>query len=214
MTNSPDVTAGQEPVKALMSSPSSVTVMLMDWSNGDQSAVNRLQPLVHKELRRLAASHLRRERANHTLQPTALVHEAYLRLVHQDQVQWQGRAQFFGLCAKLMRQILVDYARRHKAAKYGGGARPVALNEALVYAPERSDELLALDEAMARLAQVDARKSQVVELRFFAGMTAEESAEVLGVSPNTVLRDWDFARAWLRRDLSTTREKARAGGQG
>ncbi len=185
--------------------------MLMDWSNGDQSAVDLLQPLVHKELRRLAASHLRRERPNHTLQPTALVHEAYLRLVQQDQVQWRGRAQFFGLCAKLMRQILVDYARRHRAAKCGGGARPVPLNEALVYAPERSGELLALDDALVRLAQVDARKSQVVELRFFAGMTAEESAEVLGVSANTVLRDWDFARAWLRRDLSGKQSSERAG---
>lgn len=185
-----------------MGAPLSVTVLLLRWSNGDQRAVASLQPLVHQDLRRLAASHLRRERPNHTLQPTALVHEAYIRLVDQDQVKWQSRSQFFGLCAKLMRQILVDYARRHRSAKCGGGVQAIALNEALVYAPSRSDELIALDDALARLAQVDSRKSQVVELRFFAGMTAEESAEVLGVSVNTVLRDWDFARAWLRKDLA------------
>ncbi len=158
-------------------------------------------PVVYEELRRLAKQHLRRERPDHTLQATALVHEAYLRLVDQRAVTWQNRAHFFGVAAQLMRRILVDYARRRQAAKRGGAALKVSLNELVLAAEERSEEVVALDEALERLAAMDPRQGRVVELRIFSGLTVEETAEVLGISPATVKREWTMARAWLSREI-------------
>jgi RNA polymerase sigma-70 factor, ECF subfamily len=181
-------------------SPGIITALLADWSAGNQAALDELVPLLRGELHALAAGYLRSERADHTLQPTALIHEMYLRL-DNAQVPYTSRAHFLAVCAQLMRQVLVDHARRYCAAKRGRGARALPLNEELVYAPERSSELIALNDALNRLGQEDQRKSKVVELRFFGGLAAEEIAEVLGVSTNTVQRDWAFARAWLRREL-------------
>ena len=174
-----------------------VTELLAAWGDGDQAARDELMPLVYEELRRLARRCMNRERAGHTLQTSALVHEAFLRLVDQKNVRWQDRAHFFGIAARLMRQILVDYARRRGYAKHGGGGRRVPLDEAVVVSEERAAEVMALDDALKRLAEIDPRKSQVVELRFFGGLSIEETAEVLGVSEGTVRRDWALAKAWL-----------------
>jgi RNA polymerase sigma factor (TIGR02999 family) len=184
------------------SPPHEVTALLLSWSDGDRDALARLMPLVYDELRRLALDHLRRERPDHTLQPTALVNEVYLRLVDQRRVSWQTRAQFFGLAAQLMRHVLVDHARTRAAAKRGGGLSKLSLDEARIAPEQVAAELVALDEALVRLAAVDERKSRVVEMRFFAGLSVEETAEALGVSDKTVMRDWRIAKAWLHRELS------------
>jgi len=177
-----------------------ITALLHSWSGGDKRALDELVPLVYRELRRLAAAYLRRERREHTLQPTALVNEAYLRLVDQTRVDCRTRAQFFGIAANLMRQILVNHAKRHRAAKRDGGTR-VMLDEAVAVAQRRDIDLLALDAALDRLATLDPRQSRVVELRFFGGLTEDEIAEVIGVSPPTVKRDWRLARAALYDEL-------------
>jgi RNA polymerase sigma-70 factor, ECF subfamily len=179
-----------------------VTELLLAWSAGDQGALDRLVPLVYAELHRLAKSYLRKELAGQTLQTTALIHEAYLRLIEAKEVQWQSRAHFFGVAAHLMRQILVSFARARGAQKRGGAAQQVSLDEALVVSQGQDEDLVALDEALSALAAVDARKAQVVELRFFGGLTEEETAAALKVSPETVRRDWRIARSWLRRQLS------------
>lgn len=184
-----------------MSDPSSVTQLLKDWTGGDRAALDRLMPLVYDELRRLAGGYLGRERRDHTLQPTALVHEAFLRLVDQRRIQWQGRAHFLALAATLMRQLLISHARQHRAAKRGGGGPRVTLLEGDLAVEERDVDLLDLDRALAALAVLDPRQARVVELRYFGGMTVEETAEVLEVSPATVKLDWSLARAWLLREL-------------
>ena len=179
-----------------------VTALLRDWSGGDRDALERLMPLVYQELRRLAASYLRVERPDHTLQPTALVHEAYLRLVDQRGVSWQNRAHFFGIAAQMMRRILVDHARRRQAAKRDATAlRVQAMSAEGEEASVRDPELLALDQALCGLESLDARQARIVELRFFGGLTVEETAEVAGVSPATVKREWRTARAWLAREI-------------
>jgi RNA polymerase sigma factor (TIGR02999 family) len=187
-----------------MVTPSSdeVTEMLVDWGNGDQSALNKLIPLVYDELRRMAHHYMARESPDHTLQTTALVNDAYLRLTDQKRTSWQNRAQFFGIAAQLMRRILVDHARSHTYAKRGGGAIKVPLDETAVVGPQRAANILALDEALNQLAVIDARKCQIVELRYFGGFTVEETATLLGVSEVTVMRDWSLAKAWLRREIS------------
>jgi RNA polymerase sigma-70 factor (ECF subfamily) len=180
-----------------------VTQLLLEWGAGDRDALDRLLPVVFDELRRLAHSYLRRERADHTLQPTALVNEAYLRLVDQRGFTWQNRAQFFGIAANLMRQILVDHARKRAAEKRGGSdKRRLSLTQAGLVAHEPEVDVLALDEALGRLNEFDPQQARVVELKFFAGLTIEETAEVLNVSHATVEREWKLARAWLRRELS------------
>jgi RNA polymerase sigma factor (TIGR02999 family) len=181
-----------------------VTRILLAWGEGDAGAAERLFPLVYDELRQIAGRYMRRERAGHTLQPTALVNEAYLRLVDQTRVRWQNRAQFFGVAATMMRRILVNHARERAAHKRGGGARRQPLSEIDLSAPEHAAELLALDEALDRLAARDERKARVVELRYFGGLENEEAAEVLGVSEKTVRDDWKLARSWLYRELSAT----------
>lgn len=178
-----------------------VTGLLAAWSRGDQGALARLVPLVERELQLLAHRYLRRERPDHTLQTTALVNEAYLRLVGQREPNWQNRAHFFGIAAQMMRRILIDHARKVAYAKRGGGAPKVSLDEACVVGEERAAELVALDDALGALARVDERKSRVVELRYFAGLSVEECAEVLGVHPDTVTREWRRAKAFLRREL-------------
>jgi RNA polymerase sigma factor (TIGR02999 family) len=180
--------------------PGDVTRLLVSWSGGDKKALGELVPFVYRELRGLAAAYIRRERRDHTLQPTALVHEAYLRLVDQTHVENPSRAQFFAIAANLMRQILVHHAKRHRAAKRGGGNK-VALDEAAGVVQQRGVDLLALDEALDRLAQLDPRQSRIVELRFFGGLTEEEIADVLDVSAITVKRDWRVARALLHQQL-------------
>ncbi|HWQ31893.1 MAG TPA: ECF-type sigma factor [Blastocatellia bacterium] len=182
--------------------PEEITQLLLNWSNGDQSAINRLMPLVYDELRRLAASYLRRERPDHTLEPTALVHEAFLRMVNQKEMTWQSRAQFFGLAATLMRNILVDHARRHRAARRGGNEYTLTLSHADRLSNQADVGLLALDDALNDLAAIRPQHARLVELKFFGGLTIAETAEVLGISHATVERDWAFARAWLRRELS------------
>jgi RNA polymerase sigma factor (TIGR02999 family) len=186
-------------------SPQAVTDWLVAWSQGDEAALNQLIPLVHDELRRLARRYMRRERgqrAARTLQTTALVNEAYLRLIDARRVQWQNRAHFFAIAARLMRRILVDYARAQNYAKRGGGLPQVSLNDAPELAAEREPDLVSLDDALETLSRVDERKGRVVELRFFGGLSVEETAEVLKVSPDTVMRDWRLAKAWLLRELS------------
>lgn len=182
--------------------PHEITELLAEWGNGNQTALDKLYPLVYDELRRMAHRYMSRERKGHTLQTTALINEAYLRLVEQRNVHWENRAHFFGISAQIMRRILVDHARRYDYAKRGGGAQRVSLDEAAVVAKERAAELLDLDEALNRLADVDPRRSRVVELRFFGGLDNEEIAWLLKISPNTVTRDWNMARAWLYRELS------------
>lgn len=189
--------------------PESVTRLLVQWGRGDQASLNQLLPLVNGELRRIARRHMRLESPGHTLQTTALVNEAYLRLVDQTQSTWQNRAQFFGLAAQIMRHILVDYARGSHRLKRGGCAQLLPLNEALVFSADKSAALVALDDALIELARFDARKAKVVELRYFGGMSVEETAEVLGVHPNTVINDWSIAKVWLKREL--TRGAARNG---
>ena len=181
--------------------PRDVTQWLIDWRNGKQEALAQMMPLVYNELRRLAQRYLQRERPDHTLQATALVHEAYLRLVDQRQAQWQNRAHFFGLAAQMMRRILVDHARHHHAAKRGGAEPKLSLDEAVWVSAEHATDLTALDDALTRLAVLDPQQSRLVELRFFGGLTIDETAEVLGVSPATVKREWRLARAWLYREF-------------
>jgi RNA polymerase sigma factor (TIGR02999 family) len=188
-----------------MQSPE-ITQMLVAWSNGDPSAFEKLAPLVSQELHRLAKRYMARERPGHTLQATALVNEAYLRLIDASHVQWQNRAHFFAVSAQVMRHILVDFARSHQNLKHGGDARQVTLDEALVISPEPDSNLVAIDDALKTLAELDPRQSQVVELRFFGGLSLEETAEVLKVSVGTVRRDWTLARAWLHRELSRGRD--------
>jgi len=183
-----------------MDTPSSkgeITELLRNWRGGDKAAMDKLLPIVYDELRRLAAGFFRRERPNHTLQATALVHEAYLRLVDQSRVGWENRAHFFGSAAQLMRQILVDHARSHNAAKRGGGEIKVSLAEDMALAGPRELDLIALDAALDELAALDEQQSRIVEMRFFGGLSIEETAQVLGVAPSTVKRDWNTAKAWL-----------------
>jgi RNA polymerase sigma-70 factor (ECF subfamily) len=184
-----------------MSSPSEITTLLIDWSKGDKSALDRLFPLVERELHRLAHSYMRREDPDHTLQTTALINETYLRLIDQNKVQWQNRAHFFGIAAQIMRRILLNYARDHHRKKRGGHAVQVSLSDVAIMSEAKSSELIALDEALEKLALVDDRKSRVVELRYFGGLSVDETAEVLGVSTVTVNRDWKMARAWLSREI-------------
>ena len=181
-----------------------VTALLGRLAKGNDAAASKLIPVVYDELRRLAGGYMRRERKDHTLQPTALVHEAYLKLIEQRAVDWQGRAHFFGIAAQVMRRILIDHARGHMRDKRGGGAIPVPLDEALVFSPEQSSELVRLDESLDRLAKLDARQSRIVELRFFGGLTVEQTANMLGISPKTVKREWSMAKAWLHGDLKTS----------
>ncbi|HYT66733.1 MAG TPA: sigma-70 family RNA polymerase sigma factor [Vicinamibacterales bacterium] len=182
--------------------PGDVTRLLQAWRHGDTAALEQLTPIVYDELRRLAARYMRRERPGHTLQTSALINEAYLRLVDARGVQWQNRAHFFGVSAQVMRHILVDFARARQNLKRGGGAQPVSLDAVMVSVPERGTDLLALDEALERLAALSPRQSRVVELRYFGGLTEEEVAEVLSISPRTVRNDWGLARAWLYRELT------------
>jgi RNA polymerase sigma-70 factor, ECF subfamily len=184
-----------------MGSAEGVTSLLNDLAKGDEQAASKLMPLVYSELHRLATNYMRRERVSHTLQATALVNEAYLKLVEQRSIDWKGRAHFFGIAAQIMRRILIDHARAHMRDKRGGGAIAVPLDEALVFAPEQSSELMKLDEALKRLAELDPRQAKVVELRFFGGLTVQQVAEVLGISPKTVKRDWSMAKAWLHGEL-------------
>lgn len=187
----------------MASAQGDVTQLLVAWCDGaDEEALARLMPLVYDELRSLASAHLRRERPDHTLQPTALVHEAYLRLVDQRQVRCHNRRHFFAAAAQAMRRVLVDHARRTLQLKRGGGVRPVSLEEGLTLAPERAGELIALDEALEDLAAIDGRQARIVELRFFGGLTSEEIASLLGLSIPTVTRGWRMARAWLFHHLT------------
>ena len=182
--------------------PDNVTLLLRKWSEGDESALEQLTPLVYDELHRLAHQHMRRESAGHVLQTSALINEAYLRLVDQPRIQWESRAHFFGIAARLMRRILVDDARKRSAAKRGGSLIQVPLDEATSMANEQAASVAALDNALKTLETVDARQGQIVELRFFGGLSIEETANVLQVSPGTVMRDWTFARAWLRNEMT------------
>lgn len=193
-----------------MAAPASheITQLLLAWSDGDETAQEKLVPLVYDELRRLARRYMARERGDHTLQTTALVNEAYLRLIHTKDMRWQSRAHFFAVSANVMRRILVDLARERGNLKHGGGARRVSLDEAMVVAPERGADLLALDQALDRLAALSTRQSRVVELRYFGGLNQEEIAEVLKVSLRTVQSDWRLARTWLYRELSRGEENA------
>jgi len=179
--------------------PQEITQLLVAWSDGDRAALDQLTPLVYEELRRLAHQYMSQERPGHTLQTSALVNEAYLRLIDQKDVHWQNRAHFFGIAAQMMRRILVDHARQRRYAKRGGAARQVPLDEAMIVSEERAADVVALDQALNSLAEIDPRKSQIVELRFFGGLSIEETAEVLKVSPGTVMREWTLAKAWLKR---------------
>jgi RNA polymerase sigma-70 factor, ECF subfamily len=179
-----------------------ITELLQLWNQGDQGAIDKLVPLVYRELHRLAQRYLSDERPGHTLQTTALVNEAYIRLVDSSHANWEGRTHFFGVCAQVMRRILVDSARSRQALKRGGGVSALDLDEALAVAKQPGTDLVAIDEALQSLAAFDPRKSQVVEMRFFGGLSVKEAAEVLKVSPETVRRDWKLAKSWLRRELS------------
>jgi len=179
-----------------------VTRLLLQWTDGDANALDQLLPLVYDELRRLAQSYLRKENVGHTLQSTALVHEAYLRLIDQRNVSWQNRSHFFGIAAQMMRRVLVDHARAHNAAKRGSGGIKVTLEEGLVAAEQRDVNVIALDGALNKLAEIDPQQSRIVELRFFAGLSIEDTAEVLKISPATVKRDWAMAKAWLYGEIS------------
>ena len=186
-------------------SPATVTELLHAWSDGDKTALDQLVPVVYDELRRQASRYLRREAEGHTLQTTALVNEAYLRLVDQKNIRWQNRAQFFGIAAQLMRRILVDHARAKHRAKRGGHDVRVTLDDAVAIAANQEIDLIALDAALDRLAQIDEQQSKVVEMRFFSGLNVEETAEALRVSPATVKRDWNVAKAWLYREMTGER---------
>lgn len=179
-----------------------ITQLLAEWSNGNASALEKLTPLVYRDLHRLAQGYLRQERDGHTLQSTALVHEAYLRLVDQRGTKWQNRAHFFGVSAQLIRRILVDYARAHKAGKRGGTAPKLAIEEAGQIAQPQDVDLVALDDALNELAVIDPQQARIVELRYFAGLTIEETSEVIHISPATIKRDWVVAKAWLKRELT------------
>lgn len=178
-----------------------ITHLLKEWSDGDQQALEDLAPLVYDELRQQAARYLRKERPNHSLQATALIHEAFLRLIDVKEVEWQNRAHFFAIAANLMRRILVDHARKRDAEKRGGSQIWLTLDESLAVAQETDVDLLAIDEALDRLAAIDPQQARIVELRFFSGLTVEETATALDISPKTVKRDWSVARAWLRREI-------------
>jgi RNA polymerase sigma factor (TIGR02999 family) len=194
-------TCGGHQVSGESSSP--VTELLVRWREGDREALESLMPLVYDELRRLANHYLQRERSDHTLQSTALVHEAYMRLAGENAPQWQNRAHFFGIAARVMRQILVEYARAHSAAKRGGvGACKITLDESLELAQRTDIDVVALDGALDRLSELDPQQSRIVELRFFTGLTIEDTSEVMGLSPATVKRDWTSARAWLHREIA------------
>jgi RNA polymerase sigma-70 factor (ECF subfamily) len=183
-------------------SPGEITRLLNEVRNGDRAAEAKLVPLIYQELHRRAANYMRRERGDHTLQPTALVHEAYIRLIDQRRVSWQNRSQFYAIAAESMRRVLVDYARKKAAVRRGSAYGTVSLDEALVFAPNRSSELLALDQALNRLAELDSRQARIVELRYFGGLSVEETAAAIGLSTRQVKRDWNFARAWLRGELT------------
>lgn len=187
-----------------MTQPSTheVTQLLIDWSKGDKAALDKLMPLVHAELRRLAHRYMSRERPGHTLQTTALVNEAYVRLVNRKEVHWQNREHFFAIAAQSMRGILVDHARSHAFAKRGGGVRNVTLDEALIVSQERAAEVVALDDALKQLEQIDPQQGRIVELRFFGGLTIEQTAEALHLSPATIKREWKTAKAWLYHELA------------
>src|SRR5690349_17568784 len=187
---------------AMSDDSGNITELLVGYGRGDKEALDQLMPIVYEELRRQAARYLRKERPGHTLQTTALIHEAYVRLVDQHHVQWQNRAHFFGIAAQLMRRILVDHARTKKRVKRGGSDIRVSLADANIAVKGQDLDVVALDEALQRLAQIDEQQSRVVELRYFSGLTVEETAEVMGISKATVKRDWSVARAWLYRELS------------
>lgn len=180
---------------------SEITGLLIDWSNGDRDALEKLFPLIEKELHKLAHYYMQRLRPGNTLQTTAIINETYIRLVNQRDVQWQNRAHFFGISAQIMRRVLLNYVRDQKRIKRGGAAIQVSLSDVAVISPEKSDELLALEEALCRLELVDERKAKVVELRYFGGLSVEETAEFLKISPITVMRDWNMAKAWLAREI-------------
>ena len=186
----------------MVTEPGEVTDLLVAMRQGSKDAETKLIPLVYKELRGIAANQLRREALNHSLQPTALIHEAYIRLTGIREIDWQGRSHFFAVAASLMRRILVEHARASQAGKRGGEWDAVSLNEGILPAPERSSEIVALDEALTRLAELDQRQSKIVEMRFFAGMSEEETGQALGISARTVKRDWRIARAWLFKELT------------
>jgi RNA polymerase sigma factor (TIGR02999 family) len=188
-------------------SPQEVTRLLAAWSDGDEAALEQLVPIIHTELRRLASHYLKRERPGHTLQTSALVNEAYVRLINWKTARFESRAHFFGVSAQLMRRILVDFAR-HRPRVQGDSVRQVSLEEALSVAAEPGADLVALDEALVQLAQLDPRKARIIELRFFGGMSVDETAEFLGISPATALREWQKAKAWLYRELSADKEDA------
>src|SRR5437588_6147845 len=179
-----------------------VTQLLLQWSNGDKAALDKLMPLIYDELRRLARHYMSRERPGNTLQTTALVNEAYLRLINRKHVHWQNHAHFFAIAAQLMRSILVDHARSHAYAKRGGGARKIALDDAMAVSQQRAADVVALDDALKRLAEIDPRQSRIVEMKFFGGLTIEETGEVLGLSPATIKREWSTAKAWLYHELN------------
>jgi RNA polymerase sigma factor (TIGR02999 family) len=185
-----------------MSAANEITRLLAAWTAGDQAALDKLLPLVYDELRRIAGAYMRRERPDHMLQTTALVHEAYLRLVEQQHVRWQSRAHFFAIAAQVMRRILVDHARSLRRAKRGKGLAGLPIHDVAILSDERAEELIAIDALLENLTTIDARKSRVFELRYFGGMSVDEAAEVLKVSPATVARDWRMAKAWLRRELT------------
>ena len=184
-----------------------ITQLLLAWGQGDQAALERLLPLVYEEMRQIAHHHMRRQRPDHTLQTTALVNEAYLRLVNWKEARWENRAHFFGVAAQLMRRILVDFARARNYEKRGGGHRHVQLEEAALLPIRRDADFVALDDALKSLSALDARKARIVELKFFGGLSVEEIAEALQTSPRTVMREWNLARAWLFRELSRSGEK-------
>jgi len=183
--------------------PEGITQLLIDWRNGNQAALDQLMPLVYDELRRLAKLFMAKERRDHTLQTSALINEAYLRLINQDTTNWQNRAHFFAVAAQIMRHILIDYARSCQYEKRGGGAQKVSIEEGFAFTGERAAELVALDDALTCLATLDSRKNQIIEMRFFGGLSIEETAEVLNLSPTTVQREWRAAKAWLQRFLSS-----------
>jgi RNA polymerase sigma factor (TIGR02999 family) len=187
-------------------SPGSITRLLVDWRDGDKGALDRLIPLVYKEMRRLAGYYMRRQRADHTLQTSALINEAYLRLIDHKNMRWENRAHFYAVAAQAMRRILVDHARSRGYQKRGGGALKVSFDEAVIGAQERAGELIVLDDALKDLAAIDPRKSQIVELRYFGGLSVDETAEVIGVSPVTVMREWRSAKGWLLKAI-TKREQ-------
>ncbi len=190
-----------------MCSPQEITQLLISWGDGDAAALDKLMPLVDVELRRIAAHHMRRENPGHTLQTSALVNEAYLKLVQQKKTSWENRSHFFAIAAQLMRRILLDHARTRRRDKRGGGAIHVDLEKVAVLSPEKSEDLLALDEALLKLASFDQLKSRIVEMRYFGGLSVEETAEVLQLAPITVMRHWSLAKAWLRRELRGTNEE-------